>query len=555
MLTVMLAACAASETEEAPVATPTPETTNGQDDQNDQDDQDDQDTPPDDVEDGERAMEGNMYLEGLPLVRERETFSLMVMEQFDPTDIDNFNMVALLEEQTNVHVDWIIMPFDIMTERQALMLATGDLPDVMAGWTVTSATVVEFGMVEGMFLPLQDYFARLAPNVMEALELPGVRAAMTLPDGNIYSPPYLIPEPQWFNGLWAYQPWLDELGLDLPTNTDELFDAMVAIRDEFPNSIPLAMAHHEVWQVFGLFGYPAVNDGLIPVMVNDVPTFTAATEGYKYGIQWLRRAWDEGLLDPELFTQDINQWRAVGRESPARYGFALMHDAGILGAGIDSDEGAFDQRLIDYVPIHPGTTWSGDPMMWRRGSPGVSMFRNQLVITENATNVPTIIRWIDNLYEPVNSMQSWFGTLGNRTYEISPGVFGNLSEEEQEANDPMPGSEFPMPMPRFVRSWHWDDFQLDEAGLKTRSVRANADALWANNMVEMTPPFWLTPEESDATSHLVTDISAFMRQKRAEWITGVSNIEDEWEDYLAQLDALGLQTWMEVVTEAIDRAR
>ncbi len=80
------------------------------------------------------------------------------------------------------------------------------------------------------------------------------------------------------------------------------------------------------------------------------------------------------------------------------------------------------------------------------------------------------------------------------------------------------------------------------------------DAVWANNMLEMPPALWLSPEESSQISTIVTDIGNYMKQKRAEWVSGAADVNAEWDGYLKQLDALGLQTLIEVRGGAMKRA-
>src|SRR5699024_315051 len=82
-------------------------------------------------------------------------------------------------------------------------------------------------------------------------ELPHVKEAITAPDGNIYALPQVNEcyHCSYSQKLWIYQPWLDELGLEMPTTTDEFYEVLKAFKEDDPNGngkadeIPLAGAN------------------------------------------------------------------------------------------------------------------------------------------------------------------------------------------------------------------------------------------------------------------------------------------------------------------------
>jgi putative aldouronate transport system substrate-binding protein len=44
-----------------------------------------------------------------------------------------------------------------------------------------------------------------------------------------------------------------------------------------------------------------------------------------------------------------------------------------------------------------------------------------------------------------------------------------------------------------------------------------------------------------------------VNRKRAEWITN-GKVEEEWNDYLAELERLGLSEWLEIKQAGYDRS-
>lgn len=504
------------------------------------------------TDDDGRKMEGNLYLEGLPLVKEQESFSILIDEGGNVEDVQNWPLIKLLEEQTNVKVNWEIYPYEVTKEKKNLLLNSGDYPDVMGGWILGKTDIVKYGSKEEMFIPLDELFEKYAPKMMEVLDLPDIRRDMTLPDGHIYSPPYVIEEPEMIFSPWINQAWLDTLNLKMPTNTDELYDVLVAFRDKDPNGnnkkdeIPFTSRNDNFYNWFSFFGYPAPENGL--TMVEGVPTYTANMDYYKEGINYFNKLYKEGLMDPELFTQDMSNYNGKGKGEDALYGACILYYPTDISPGVGED--GLNIRSEEYVPLPPITSKSTDKPMWRRGSDKLTLFPTQLVITDNAKNPATIVRWLDNLYQLDNSVQARWGVFDVTLKKTSDGY------EQMEKTD-ITGSptykEFIGAMPKFVPLTEVAKLKKDKASAANDAQNNEMDKVWANNMTKEVPAVWLSAKETTSIATIETDLSNYVKQKRAEWITGSADVNKEWDAYKAQLDKLGLQKFVEVYTNAINK--
>ena len=498
-----------------------------------------------------RPMLGNMYLEGLPIVNERESFSYLIDDSSDLSRLEEWPIIRMMEDESNVHVEWMIFPHEVAMERKNILINTGEYPDVIGGWLISRADVVRYGASEGIFIPLETLFEEHAPNIMEAINNPGVRAEMTLTNGHIYSPPYPVDSPLASNGPWIYQPWLDALGLQMPKTTGELTEVLRAFRDKDPNGngrpqdvIPFGVRGDQIGWAMAFFGYPVIEgDGDMFVMVNGRPTFTANMDFYKDAIKFFAGWYAEGIMDPELFTQDIDMMRGKGRTELPTYGAIVSYFPGDVSPG--PDENDLPIRMAEYVPIPPLTNPQGSTPNWRRGSYGSYIFTNQVVVTDNAVNPATIVRWFDYLYSPEISIQYSWGVLGIELENVSPGVYTHMDESLLEADL----FRHIGAMPRFVRP----GVELlrtpgDQLGFESTQ---NMDRVWVNNLTEMVPGLWLDADTAAEIATIRTDIRNYIVQKRAEWISGVADVDTEWDAYVEQLDRLGLPKLTDVILTAL----
>lgn len=165
-----------------------------------------------------------MYQEGLPLVDEGDyTFSIFCD---DSSESGEFIMLDEFKKQTNVDVDLKIYPYETATERLNLDLNSGDYADVIGGWTLSDNAILTYGVNQGVFIPLEDYFEKYCPNISAILDLPGVREKMTAPDGHIYTIPYVCTDTTVGYSPYINTKWLENVGMSMPTTTDE-FEAVL----------------------------------------------------------------------------------------------------------------------------------------------------------------------------------------------------------------------------------------------------------------------------------------------------------------------------------------
>ena len=87
---------------------------------------------------------------GLPIVDETYTFSMMIDDNGVPEDKIFY---PYLEEQTNVHVDLQLAPYQAQLEKLGLALNSGDYADVIAGWLLGTQDLIDLVMGDHSFLP------------------------------------------------------------------------------------------------------------------------------------------------------------------------------------------------------------------------------------------------------------------------------------------------------------------------------------------------------------------------------------------------------------------
>ncbi len=486
------------------------------------------------TEDG-REKAGIMYTEGLPIVDPGDyTFTLFVD---DAQEDDDYVMFPILEEQTGIKVELWKYPNAIAIEKLSLQLNSGDYADCIGGWTLTANDILVHGMDEKVYVPLDEYFAEYCPRITEILDLEGVRETMTTPDGHIYSVPYVLEAPEVNFNPYVNTRWLENVGLEMPKTTEEFRTMLRAFRDQDANGngnakdeIPFAVGpdNKHLGELCGWFGMSVDDEGF--TMVGDQLTFGANTEEYKNGIKFLASLYAEGLIDPELFTQDTAQWKAKGGQD--LYGCVVMYAS--------SDIMPYDAGTKpDWEPLPVLSSPECSTPVWLRDSYGTDVLKNQVVITDNAEYPQVICRWWDNFLQLDNVLQSQNGPLNITLFKNDDGSYtkidmSTLSEADQKLYDW--GNLWPQALPKYVPA----GFKVTEE-METYQEKPVVDNLYQPYLTEAIPNYWIGVDKASRLADLTTSIKDYITTKKAEWISGQADVDSDWEAYCKQLEKLGLQ--------------
>jgi putative aldouronate transport system substrate-binding protein len=478
-----------------------------------------------------------------------------------------YGLYDVIAREIGVRVQVMNFPYQAGLEQKSILLATGNYPDAIGGWLLGDNDIMTLS-ADGVIIPLENYIANTV-NVREALEYPGVRQSMTLPDGHIYSPPYIVKEPLVSFSPWINQVWLDQLGLRMPTTIEEFHQVLIAFRDRIPavngqRIIPFSGDPNNLHlgTLAGWFGVNAsaagVNAGYFAIINGQVESTIIRPE-YREFIRWFAGLYREGLVDRELFTQNVDTWKAKGKQG--LYGASIAYQSADFLPDVDpvNKESDPSRNWFGFVamPVLRGAPGVANPI-FRNNNNGISLFRTQFAVTDKAQGkAQRIIDWLDRVYDPIHSMECDIGLL-NRTWQLKDLVNGtqywqtfDTSSWTQDERDKNGWSGYSIAeLPRYRRlTWEEQPRPGWENEYKEGDAR---DALYKPFLeAAVMPQLWLSAADARRAADLQTAISNYVVQKQAEWVSGQADIDREWDAYVAQLNRLGLQELLQLKRNAV----
>ncbi len=473
-----------------------------------------------------------------------------------PADPNEKLIYQRLEEKTGVHIDWRNYTTDVFGEKRNLAIASGELPDAIFNSAFSDYDLLKHAK-DGVIVPVEDMI-QFMPNLQMVLDkAPQYKSMMTAPDGHIYAFPWIEELGEGKESIhsldafpWINVEWLEKLGLEVPTTTEELKQVLIAFKTQDPNSngeadeIPMSFIINDGGQnphsLFGAFGIGDNWDFTVVSNEGEVQ-LTAADDGYKKAISWLNELYNEGLIDIEAFEHDWNTYLSKGREN--RYGLYFTWDKGnITGMG------------DDYQLLAPLKGPEGYQNVARTN--GMGFDRSRLVVTSSNKNLELTAKWIDQLYDPAQSVQNNWGTFGDKTQQ---NIFEWDESAEMLKHLPLEGTA-PVELrektsvggPLAILDSYYGNVATmpDDAAWRLQLMKDVMVPHMPNENIY--PRVFFSIDELDKLSTIETDLFDYIKRKRAEWIAN-GGVENEWSDYLAELDRLGFQEWLEIKQSGYER--
>lgn len=470
-----------------------------------------------------------------------------------PADPNDKLIFDRLEEETGVHINWTNY-VDDYAEQRNLAIAAGDLPDAFWNTHASDQELLSWAN-DGVIIPLNDLIDEYMPNLSAIYDkYPEYRELSTAPDGNIYSLPWIEELGEGkesihtVNGMaWINVEWLDNLGLDMPETTDELMTVLEAFKNEDPNGngeadeIPLSFidsgGNEDFKILMAAFGGEGDNDNHIVVDNDNNVTFTANTDEYRQGIEYFHELYQKGLLDQEAFEHDWNAFVAKGNDH--RYGVYFTWDkANVTGMN----------ESYDVLPVLAGS--NGDKKITRTNNHGFA--RDRFVITSANKNLELTAKWIDKMYDPIQSVQNNWGTYGDEEqqniFELGENDNGEPMLQHLDLEGAAPGEL------RQRTEASGSLAVLDEYfGVYTTMPD---DAQWRLDLMHEHytdfvenennyPPIFINEEDSTRLAQIEADLFPYIDQRRAEFILeGVT--DEKWEAHLEELERLNVSELLEI---------
>ncbi len=518
----------------------------------------------------------------------KEPFTLKLAASYDSAIKIDFTtgqqFWQLMEKKSGITVDWQLYANEVWNEQKSILLASGDYPDIFF-FPFSAGEVKDYGMNQGILMPLTEFLndSELTPNINRVFDKwPELKAALTLPDGNIYTLGYAQSKynvtANAVRTKWI-MPDVEAANVDVKSiaTLDELYDVLLALRDADYNGngakdeIPWGYytGVNNDWYtlmeyVLNAYGFAGKNTVMIDTRENKA-VYAPLTEQYKAAVEFLDKCYVNGILDSETFTQVEADY--VAKCASGVYVLSSHYNP---AASIPADlytaetEGGYQGEYV-YYPV-PVVNEAGQAPV-ATGTPSLGL--HTCAIAATCKHPEVAIRWLDCMCDPYMSLMFRQGP----EYGSEDMIINNGWDYNEEATN-ITGANM-LARSGLDNGWHmWltvNNFAMGSVGfmgsdqyygletihpdMLTKKARAWT-AVYEENIMPYEklgfPSVFYTDEQQEFIDTYVTDIDTYALQMTAQFITGAKSM-DEYPSFIDGLTALRAVEYNDMLAEIYDR--
>lgn len=357
-----------------------------------------------------------------PAEETREPITISAITGLSPTDPkwEDSEIGKQLLEKLNVTLEIEYIVTDAQT-KESVLLASGSYPDVIAG-SINSQNWIDQGAV----IPLQELYLEHAPNLKAWYDRANqdVLKQWASEDGNTYKLP-ITSQVAWndgFNpgaGFMIQAKVLKEAGWPKIKTLDQywkLIEDYVAANPTIDGKQTIGyVVKNQAWQFDSVsdnptqlvFGYH--DDGGFLNQKQPDGTYQArvasgSVEEEKY-LRFMTEKFEKGLVDPEGFVEDNQQWQAKMSSGRVVGYFGWWYEMGDVNNAL-REQGMADREYVMF------------PLVWEDGiqekwyAMSEDSVASGIMITNTAKDPVRIMQFLDDLSKEENTLLAEWGEEG-----------------------------------------------------------------------------------------------------------------------------------------------
>ncbi len=493
------------------------------------------------------------------------------------SDYDDNAFTKYIEENLGIEIEFVFFNSAVSArERQlSLMCASNqELPDVLWGFTGSSTLTMNGYGEDGYLLDLTEYIEEYAVNYKEGLKNydKDTRAwiekkGTCLSNGAFYGMPLVgdYGDDAALTMTCINKEWLDKVGMNIPTTTDELYAVLQAFKTQDPNGngqkdeIPMLGAT----KGFSCVG--TLNDYIMNAFVyynpNEVFNVTgdkvwapAETDEWRQGLTYINKLVSEGLYSDASFsitsaTEYVST--IIGSEGVPKVGIFNAHAVTFLGSQTD----VLSQYVV--LPALKDATGKGGYTVEVDIALEYSGF-----ITKDCEDIETAMKFLDFFYSDETCVRMNKGEKGVDWEESTGIAYTGKPANVKVLNENV--------FTEGNSTWH-------KLGLGFLSVEKYAiiveeqTGVWADytrlrgevydavvegrKVEEKTGRVVFDEKESEVKTEYWDSYASAVKSFLAKCAVGEKNMnnDSDWNAYLSELKAKGQDKLMGIVQDAYDR--
>ena len=449
---------------------------------------------------------------------------------------DDWYVKKLIKEETNVDLDVTAVAEETFNEKISLVFSSGNLPDMI--WSVGNNLVRQYGP-QGAFINALDHVDKM-PNFKKWYDANTDYALNYLSaDGALYQLPEQGADQSNRQG-WMYRKDIfDKLHLSVPTNQDEFYNVLKALKKEYPNSYPLTF--RDGIDKFGMIApswgtsyFDATDNRMLGFdKQSNKWTFGPTQDSFKEMLQFYNKLYKEGLLIPNCLNIDTKGWQDVISNSDSFITLDYLSRIDFFNTPMRATNPEFTMAYMAPPAF---------------GKEGINKFAYSakdilgFVVSSKTKHLDEVLTYLDWMYsDKAVDLLSWgregetYKTVNNERKWLN---FSTAAEMKQGTG--------------FETDGFYERFNFDaESSLFSNEVKSAIEQARPYDLPQQ-PVLSYTEDELEIYSTVGDTVSTFVSEEASKFLLGERSF-DTWDDYVKQVNAMGVDQLLKIHQDSYDR--
>lgn len=471
-------------------------------------------------------------------------------------NVSNFGDTPFAKElqmRTGIKLEIIHPPINQHKEALSIMLASGDLPDLIEYDWYNFPGGPEKAIKDGYILKLNDIIDKYSPNLKEYLSKnPEVDKMIKTDTGSYYVYPFLRENKSLttFYGPIFRKDWLDELGLKAPETLNEWETVLRAFKEKKGAPAPLSFISVPT----GNSPF-SVGDGIIGAfgisrefyVEGNLVKFGPAQPEYRDFVTLMHKWYVEGILDKNIATidEEILNSNILSGKTGATFGY----NGANLGNWTTSTKPKpekFELVAVKYPTLRSGTLSKFSQRDFLYSSNG------SVAITTKTLNIGAAAKFLDYGYGEEGKLFYNFGIEG-KSFKIESGTpkYTDLILNNPKNISPAQA------LASYARANSFGPFIQDSRYFNQYikfDSQKNATSIWSISDIDkyMLPRISPTTDESEEYSRIMNEVNLFIDESFYKMVLGIEPIGN-FPQFQENLRKIGIDKAIDIMQKALDR--
>lgn len=466
-----------------------------------------------------------------------------------------------LEDYTNVHIEWEISPWVGFEEIISTKLSSGtDLADIVM---VKDPLVANNAGKNGLFVNMGDYWDTCFTNTEAYYQSIGFdyRSIFANPDGSLYALDGTVEPVEGHIMLMYNTEWMDKIGAEIPTTIEEFTEVLRKMKaagdlngngDDDEIYLTSSGPTHIVDILGSAFGIEQYEGWDATVAdANGVVHDEYTAENMRDCLRYVNSLYSEGLIDQEITSMSMDLLSE--KVAADRVGCFIFYSSFAFNYGSLTAAGQADPYGEHYT--------LGDPLgSSERGTDGYFVYRaladnTSTGVNANCENKELAMKWLDTLLADPNVTQTRIiGFEGKHWEKDASGEPTPILQADGTVLDIAKDGCGQIALPHYQNAQSFMftmSIALPWYAEQYEHIRSECN--WLMPSVPQVAAY--TDEELELRDMVATDVTSYWKEMRDKFITGQASLDKDWDSYLSAMDALGLDSYVQVYQSVYERTK